>query len=221
MQKQFVIVSTVLFALAAFAAEGAKFKIDGIKTDWISPPLLKEIGGTSRGSFSDGIDATQLYVSNDAQYLYLFIGTSPSFGARFKKNKSSGNFCVVYIDSDNNQSTGCSNVIGFRYGKINGYEYKVNMPIGIYFNQDGTGTFATYSLTGVQDDGKFSALEVIQEKSSHEDKDFIAHGKDGVECKIPLASLGVKSGSTIKLLIAENIHIFKKEGYSKTEYTIK
>ena len=182
-------------------ADELNLTIDGNKNDWNSEPLVKEIGGTGRGSFDTDIDATQLYVNNDAKYLYLFFGTQPSFAKRYVKQKTTGAFCDVYIDIDNNPNSGCRNVIGFDFGKITGYEFKLWMPIGQYASPKENGTFAAYSLLGTRDDGDFSFLEPIFEKKSFEDTEFISHGRDGVEMKVPLDILRIKIGDHINLLI--------------------
>lgn len=221
MKYLFLLISFSLILSSTGIAEELDLAIDGNNNDWNSEPLVKEIGDTGRGSFDTEIDATQLYVNNDAKYLYFFFGTRPSFAEKYVENKTTGSFCDVYIDIDNNPNSGCRNVTGFSFGKITGYEFKLWMPIGQYATATENGTFASYSLLEAKDDGSFSLSNPILEERSLEDTEFIAHGRDGVEMKVPLDILGIKIGDHINLLIVENTHIFTKEGYTKTQYTLK
>lgn len=215
------VVGWVLLLTLCATAKETGVKIDGALDDWKpGGPLIAEAGASGRGSFN-GIDVKAVYVRNDSKNLYFFLATVPSLEAWFAETESSGGLCDIYIDTDNDSTTGCKDVLGFDYGEIAGYEFQIWMPVGQYSDENGTGVYSTYSLLPLDEDRKFNIANNVAEKSSMEDKQFIAHGKQGVEFAVSLQALGLSIGDTINLLIVEQAHSFDKEGYTKAQYSIQ
>lgn len=196
--------------------------LDGKADGWEGvPPVWEEAGAAGQGPFESGIDIKQVYLVNDAHHLYVFFRTTPSLRARYEKSPESGELCDLYFDTDNDAGTGCKDVDGFDFGKINGYELKAWIPVGIYTGTDGAEPFVTYDLLGADENGNFALSASVESQSSREPDALIAHGDDGVEMAIPLERLGVDVGATIRVLLKEAADPFAKERYSEGVYTLR
>lgn len=44
---------------------------------------------------------------------------------------------------------------------------------------------------------------------------LIAHGNDGIEFALPMDKLGLQAPNTVQILLAEQAHFLKKQGYSE------
>ena len=195
------------------------FTIDGLGEDWSGvEPVWAEAGAVGRGKFGDGIDIKNVMMQNDENYLYIFLQCSPSIDKRFEVTKTSGHLCDIYFNTDNDKSTGCSKVEAFEYGKIDGYEFKLWVPVGIAAGVGGQTCFVSYDLITPDEKGKFGFDSVASQSS--EASGFIQHGADGVEICLPLDKLKLKS-KTFGLLFQETADPFSAESFSEGSYTVK
>ncbi len=207
---------------SGYSKPSSKIKIDGCVDDWADiAPLWAEAGAPGRGKFERSIDLKQVYLTNDTDYLYVFICCSPTVRKRYDANPVSGNLGYMYFDTDNDSATGCKGVDGFDYGKIDGYEVRAWLPLGVFLGTGGSGPFALCELRGVGADGSFSKGKQLYDHKSNDPDALIAHGKDGVEFAVPLEVLGVKLGRTVRVLLHEDAHVFEKAGFSEGVVTLK
>ena len=167
------------------------------------------------------MDIRQTYVTNDEIYLYLFLRISPSPRQRNEGNASTGSIGDLYLDTDNDSRTGCRDVIGWDYGKINGYEFKSSFSLGVFQRGEESGWFVSCTVTKVDPNHGRFVFDRAFEAGSHEPESLIAEGPDGVEVAIPLSALNVNPGDTLRLLMHEKTHGFSdKELFSEGSYTV-
>lgn len=196
--------------------------IDGEAGDWENvAPLWLEAGLSAQGSTPEGgVDVKEVYVSNDSDYLYIMMRTVPSVSERFKKDPATGGVCDLFLDIDSNPKTGCANAWVMGYGELDGYEFKIWITLGVWYEKGRRWPFVIYKVYRSNKD-KFS--EDIAKASSigdEGDKRLIAHGKDGIELAIPLRHLEVQSGQVVRILLSEDAHIHEKGGHSIRVFTL-
>lgn len=200
-------------AVATLRPPSGPITVNGEGGDWSGiEPLWQEAGGTGRGSFGTGIDVKQVRFAKDDEKLYVFLHCSPSVAVRSAAKATSGELCNIYLDTDGDPATGCSEVQAFEYGTISGYEVKLWVPLGV---RKATGEpespYVACTITKAQA-GKFK-LDGIDYDSAN-DPSVVNHGAGGVELALPLAQLGLTSGR-LRVLISESTHSFDKIGYSE------
>lgn len=195
--------------------------VDGEASEWQDvDPVWEEGGAPGSGDFPDSIDIQQVYFSNDEAFLHVFLRASTTVQERFEDIGSSGELCDIFFDTDNNSATGCKDVDGFDYGKINGYEFRLWVPLGVQSGNEGIQPFVSYELMPTDESGQFM-FDSVAASQSLEPNGLIQHGGEGVEMSIPLKSLGVKAGSTIRLLFKESVDPFDKQRYNEGTYTLQ
>jgi len=198
---------------AVAPAESRLFSIDGNLQDWETRlPLWKEGGAEGRGTFETNIDVKKVYITNDSHFLFVFLQCSPSVVERFKLSPSGGVIGDLYLDTDNNPQTGSGPVATFNGEKFSGYELRAWIPIGVLTSQGQSEPYVACEIRPFTGDD-FSAFGIYRTESGAEASN-IAHGPDGVEIALPLDSLGIKTPATIRILLAENSHLFQEDGYS-------
>ena len=167
--------------------------VDGLASDWQGVrPVWEEGGAPGAGDFPDSIDIQQVYFSNDETFLHIFLRISPTIQKRFDDSANSGELCDIFIDTDNDSTTGCKDVDGFEYGKINGYEFKLWVPVGVRASNEETQPLVSYDLKPADANGQFTFESVAASKSLEPDA-LIQHGDEGVEMSIPPQIAGRES----------------------------
>lgn len=196
--------------------------IDGNASDWQDvEPVWEEGGAAGVGNNENGVDIKQVYFDNDEHFLYVFFRTTPTVQARFDKKPSSGYLGDIYFDTDNDPSTGCKGVSGHDYGDIDGYEFRLWVPLGIRSGSSGEQPFVNYRLRTVDEaDGGF-ALSAIASSKSLDQQPLIAHGEEGVELAVPMKPMDLEPGANVRLLLMEAVTMFDKERYSEGSYSVK
>lgn len=218
-----VVVAALLVGVCGCRKPGApappstKVKIDGVASEWgDAEPLWVESGLQGRGDF-DGLDIKQAYFCSDAEYLYAFFCATPTVQERFNERPQSGGFCDLYFDTDNDSATGCSDVIGFKYGKISGYEIKLSVQLGqgLDLGSRQPFPFVVYTVQTFNGSGQSPPDGAQFTQDSHQEGALIAHGQDGIELAVPLKELGLRGGISVRVLLCEQSHVFEKGGYSE------
>ena len=195
--------------------------LDGKASEWQGvDPVWEEGGASGTGDLPGSVDIQQVHFRNDEDFLYVFLRTSPTVQKRFADTGSSGELCDVFFDTDNDSATGCTDVDGFDYGKINGYDFRLWVPLGVQSGSEGSLPFVSYELQPADASGRFMFNAVIASQSVDSNA-LIQHGEEGVEMAIPLEPLGVKPGSTIRLLFKESVDPFDKQRYNEGTYIVQ
>lgn len=110
-------VVVILLVIAVPAVLAGTITVDGANTsnEWDTySPIVSDSGSDSG---SDDTDITDVYITNDADYLYFRIDT-----ASMPPNHGNGREVDIYLDTDQNGSTGCDDTIA--YGS--GYEGRIH-----------------------------------------------------------------------------------------------
>jgi len=193
------------------------FTLDGSMTDWIGQePLWRETGVEGRGPFEESIDIKQVFFKNDDKFLFVFMQLSPTIEERFKISGSGDIVGYLYLDTDNDPETGSSEVVkyaGFTEDKYRGYDVKVFLPVGVMSSSKGEKTpHVGYEIRSL-DNTEFSAMSEFKQ-NSFSSQALIAHGKDGIEFALPLDKLGLQPPKVVRILLSEQSHFSKKEGFS-------
>ncbi len=192
------------------------FTLDGSIKDWIGQePLWRETGVEGRGPFEESINIKQVFFKNDDKFLFVFMQLSPTIEERFKISGSGDIVGYLYLDTDNDPETGSSEVVkyaGFTEDKYRGYDVKVFLPVGVMSSSKGKTPCVAYEIRSL-DNAEFSHMSDFTQ-NSFSSQALIAHGKDGIEFALPLDKLGLQPPKTIRVLLAENAHFSKKEGYT-------
>jgi len=195
--------------------------VDGKASDWQNvQPVWEEGGAAGAGDFPDSIDVQQVYFCNDEAFLHVFLRVSPTIQTHFDDTAVGGELCDIFLDTDDDSATGCKDVDGFGYGKINGYDFKLWVPVGVSSSSDGIQPLVSYDLRRPDASGQFMHESVAASRSLEPDA-LIQHDTEGVEMSIPLKSLDVKAGSTIRLLFKESADPFDKKRYTEGTYVVQ
>jgi hypothetical protein len=198
------------------------FILDGSIKDWSGiEPIWNEGGAEGRGAFEHYVDIKQVYFKNDDRYLYVFMRCTPTVVERYKIHPYSGDIGDLYFDIDDDPATGSGKVLDsdvFKGEKYRGYEVKVWIPIGVFSSSGRSIPYTSYEVRLLENE-KFSVQGIYMQKSFDED-DLIAHGPDGIELALPLDKLGIKTRTTIRVLLKEASHFSEEEGYSVGSFNL-
>ena len=204
-----------------------KYKIDGNFDDWKSYQTAQIANGFPWDKLVitppyDGIMLKEFYYDSDDNYLYLFFKFKPTLQERYDKTHSSGALGYLYIDSDMDTNTGCTDfdtggtspIPGIVSGTstIPGAEFQIYFPIGIYMNSAASGCYVAYEIKRWDSTAK-SFAQTVRIADSREGGTLIAHGKDGVEVALLLTDFKLAKGSQISLAFWGNL--FVPEEYVK------
>ena len=192
------------------------FTLDGSIKDWSGiEPIWNEGGAEGRGAFEHYVDIKQVYFKNDDRYLYVFMRCDPTVAERYKIQPYSGDIGDLYFDIDNDPATGSGKVFEsdkFKGEKYRGYEVRVWIPIGVFSSSGQSSPCASYEVRLLENE-KFS-VHGIYKQASYSENDLISHGPDGIEFALPLDKLGIKTLTTIRVLLKESSHFSEEQGYS-------
>ena len=128
----------LLFCLISPSLFG-QIAVDGIYEDWKSADLIV----SEKGDHS-GLDITDVWVSNDADHLYIRIDTDREFDIQDSEN------ITIYIDADDNSATGyrangLGSEISFYFGNRQGFlNYESDF---VQTNHAGLGLIALPTIT--------------------------------------------------------------------------
>jgi hypothetical protein len=199
-----------------------KYKIDGSFDDWKTYETAKTDTGIDWSNVVitgyEGIHLKEFYYDNDNNYFYLFFKFKPTVQERWDKNHSSGDLGYLYIDTDANTNTGCSNVDADGTSTIPGAEIQIYFPIGFYMNEAGSGCYVACE-TKRWDAAIKSFAQTVRTEDSRENAPLIEHGKDGVEVAIPLADLGLVKGNEFAFTFWGDL--VSKEYVKRTTFRLK
>ncbi len=205
---------------AQAAASPLLFTLDGSLKDWAGiEPLWNEGGAAGRGAIESNIDIKQVYFKNDAQYLYVFMQIAPTIEERFKISATGDILANLYIDTDNNPTSGSGAVGLFESEKYKGYEMRIYLPVGIMSNPDKKIPYIAYEVRPLEG-GNFSANAIVRWESYSEGS-LIAHGPEGVEFALPLETLGLSVPTTVRVLLAERSHWDEEQGHTVGQLTLE
>ena len=198
------------------------FNLDGLPTEWSDEQIiLKECGVAGEGVFK-AIDVKEIYLNNDENFFYFYFKMNKSIKDQFAK-KGGADFLDIYIDIDRNDKTGCKGVNGFDFGNINGYEYELRTSLVTKGHTEG--------LDFIVDSYYLNALIVAPEKDGifffdflfepDNPEKYIHDSQEGVELALPIKSLNITKGDTVKFLFVERNNLLIQEGYNQIDYTLK
>ncbi len=224
-----------------------KFTLNGLADEWdgISPLFPSPGEKVDDPGFS--VDIIKVYMTNDKDFVYFLMRCLPTIQERFKNNGIGGGFGDLYFDLDNNRETGSTDTDVGAFGYGNGFELKAFVELGVHdLHGPDEKPYVHHTLKRLHISGadfgskRLSDLnftevpEALAKKRSYEWKDVpdgaqfshkpnsrIAFGEDGVEFKIPMKMFGLRPGQTMRVMLAEDAHEFKMEGYTVGPYTVK
>jgi hypothetical protein len=195
------------------AASQLLVTLDGKIQDWGSiEPLWNEGGMAGRGAFESNIDIQQVYFKNDSQYLYVFMRISPTIEDRFKKSPTGDIIGDLFLDLDNNPSTGSNAIEGREEEKYKGYEARVHLPVGVITSGGKSSPYVVYEV--YTHEGGFYGINTADRQDTMSEGALISHGPDGIEFAVRLDILKLALPATIRVMLAEHSHFSKEEGYS-------
>lgn len=193
--------------------------LDGKIQDWAgTEPLWNEGGMAGRGAFESNIDIQQVYFKNDSQYLYAFMRISPTIEDRFKKSPTGGIIGDLFLDLDNNPNTGSNAFEGREEEKYKGYEARVHLPVGVITSEGKSSPFLGYEV--YRHEGGFYGINTVDRQDTMSEGALISHGPDGIEFAVRLDILKLALPTTIRVMLAEQSHFGKEEGYSVAQLTL-
>lgn len=201
------------------------FEVDGEAKDWSGiEPFVQEAGIDGRSN-EHYLDVKEVVLSNDSNYLYVFLRCDPSIEEWFSIIGTSRGICDLLFDTDNRSDTGCDFTFGFNDRLAKGYEIKTWIMLELH-TDIGTSTESytvSYELFRPEQDGTFALNRVRgTHQSSHRFGSLILDGTDGVEMAIPLKKLGVKANQTVRVLLIEVSNLAGlQEGSSAGTYTFR
>ena len=199
-----------------------QIRIDGLDKDWSGiDALIDEVGLPSEGG-SGGFDVKKLYLAYDEQNLYFLITMDKGVDEYLAQKQSSGCIGDIYLDTDNKSDTGCINKMMFAYGNITGYDYKIWIPTSSGIMRAGkkypSVTCEVYRPNKQRN--SFFGFAIYEHRSSEDNSKIQFSGKN-VEFLIPLETLNVKKGITVKAVFAESANQFNKNGNTPFSFVLK
>ncbi len=197
----------------SFTVDG---RLDGRLDEGLGEPIVAEAGEIGRGPF-DGVDIKEVVVANDEAFLYIYMGTAPSVAQQYRETESTGLLCDVYVDVDNDASTGCEDFELVGYGPISGFERKIHVPQTVFASTRGNGYELVCTVQTPDGRGQWAGPSPFSDEAKAQP---IADSTVGVEMCIPLAKLDLKPGDTVRILMQENANCFEPEGCNEFVYTI-
>ena len=181
-------------------------QVDGSIDKWLTKTPAWDNGPAPADQSPQDIHIGKVFFDNDEHYLYVFLQCSPTIADRYKLTQDSGDIGGIFFDPDNNPDTGSPPESSGASPDARGYKTKLYLSIGVFAGTSGGGTFVGYDMfrfTGqhLDDNNGFNAeIPDAYETSMHPNQQ-IAAGKDGVEMAIPLDVLGLKPGTTARIMI--------------------
>ena len=197
------------------------FKLDGKADDWAGIAPFWAEGGAPGQDLPDEsvIDIRQVYFKNDTQYLYGFMGISPTIEDRFRKFQSGGIIGNLFLDTDNSPKTGSNAAEGRESDLYKGYEIRVWIPIGVV---TGSGkSFPTVSYEIYTHEGGFYGINIADRQNTMDEGSLIAFGPDGIEFALKLEAMKLTIPATFRIMLAEHSHFDTDQGYSVGQLTIE
>jgi hypothetical protein len=187
-------------------------EIDGSMNDWSAHTLLwDETGdaGLKPWPLDDSIDIKEMYYANDTDFLYIFM--SCDVGSNFNKNpNSSGILAYIYIDSDNDTTTGATEIDDSGSNHVVGADIKIWIPIMVSGSIEGIQKGFDYRLSvfdkasqTFEMDSKF----IVREESTLDSNSLISFSDVGVELAIPLKDIEKSIGDNFTFTMLEWAHM--------------
>ena len=166
------------YSASATGVSAPDFTIDGFKEAMYStaPSVADPTGDT--GSW--GIEFTKLYITNDATDLFIALDLKTVDG-QWKQME-------VFIDADNNTATGITSLTDNAWGLMDHPQSVIFTSIGADFG------FRAWSADYTNFVAMTNGIDVKSDVS------YQGTWPTFLELSVPLATLGVTSGSTIKLI---------------------
>ncbi|HBG60236.1 MAG: hypothetical protein A2Y03_05505 [Omnitrophica WOR_2 bacterium GWF2_38_59] len=185
-----------------------------------------EVGDISRNSKCSH-DIKTIYTKTVPGYLIFKAVTETNISKCLQAANMAGAVMEVYIDADNDRSTGQNTF----WGKIPGFEFHIKLLAGIDYgnqgfitegrlnNQDPIDFFASHDV-GDCTDSSLCFTKIINSL----DNDAISNSELGdnfISAKIPIEKLGLTPGKKIRLIFRESGSKDIKEGsFSQEKYLI-
>lgn len=202
-----------------------RFALDGVGPDDATlEPVLAECGIVGRGSFGHGIDLKQLYLDNDAERLYLYTPTEPSIAERYAEQQATGGLLELYIDTDNDPTTGCVDYDVFGYEPVSGYDRKVVLEVGVSSTMkygDSEATNSYFLVLRVEKSDGAKRWDKTFGGMFDDSKAYVADSDTGVEMVLPLEELDLTPGDTVRMLLQEKADSFVPESCNTFTYQLK
>ncbi len=194
--------------------------LDGCAADWEGvEPILKEAGLPDRGD-RGGFDVKQVYLKTDSRNLYLFARCEPTILKQFADKPVGGQLFEMYLDTDNQVDTGTANMKVSGFYEAPGYDRKIWVTAGVTLDRTTGPRNPTATVFVFQSqDGAFPAGSTWK-TTSDDPNASVAPGPDGVEAIIPLDTLGLKPGATVRMLLVEHSHFSDRDGFNETKFTV-
>jgi hypothetical protein len=206
-----LIITVIAFALTSCerqppeiaAYHPTKYMIDGESSDWSSDKIfINEVGALSDST--SRVDLKQLYLDYDDSFLYLFIKCDPGLVTHFKKHPVSGILAYLYLDYDQDITTGADRIDHSGNEAILGTETRIWIPLGTAISLTSNETAFTVSFEVSQwnpHTGEFDSHFRADSKFSN--CELVSYTDDGVEMAIPLESLNLSTGNSFDLICCE------------------
>lgn len=191
----------------------------GLAKQWEGvEPLVREAGLPGRGSFNH-IDVKQVYIKTDPQNLVLFACCQPSVEGAFTEDAKSYGILTIYMDTDGRADTGTPNKETSWHEGLPGSDLQIDVGMRIYVNvlthkSQPAVSFQVRRWTGN------SWGSPVWSADSHKPNGPVAHDKDGIEASIPLATMGLKPGAKVRMLLVENAHFMEQGALKEATFTV-
>ncbi len=222
--------------------------VDGSVSDWEDVSPLWQEGGSPLEDPGFSIDVKQVRVTNDENTIFMLLSCVPTIAERLRRHPLPGKIGYLYLDVDNDRTTGTTDAELETYGYSNGYEFRLSLDVDIMRNEEGVarhcvryvlekldreevertlerlaGTRLANNPIMRQVARKYLLWSRVEEGcgNSLQPGAQIASGEDGVELAVPLKLLGLTTYKGIRLLLVEEAHDYDLDGYSVRYYTVK
>lgn len=202
---RFFSIGAITLLLSANSKHKLKYTIDGSNADWDKSKLISlNIGGTKKPTFNSDVDIQHFYMDIDRHYLYIYFSVAPNLVKRYSQMKSSGIIAYLYIDSDNNKTTGVNKKDSSGNKAMIGSETLIWVPLsGASKLKPGSKEKIVSCFISHWDKTNRSFDEkVTSDKYSNISK-FIKYSEKGVEIALERKDLNIKDDNDFKFTVIE------------------
>jgi len=187
--------------------------LDGKLDDWSDvEPFWTEAGIAGSGPSESDIDIRTVYFRNDARYLYVFLRIFPTIEERFKISATGDIIGDLFLDTDNQPSTGSEASGLFPDEKFKGYEVRIHIPVGVLRSEGKSTPYAAYEI--YTQEGGFYGINVVDRQDTMSEGSLIAQGSEGLEFALRLEAMKLAQPTTVRVLLQEHSHFDEAGGYS-------
>ena len=199
-----------------------EIKINGSGDTWAGRgEILKEVGLPGDGGMG-GFDIKSLQMAYDEENLYFLIHMDKGIDEYFAAKEAGGTIGSIYLDTDNDTTTGCVDKDMYGFPNLNGYDVHIWIPVGVSYSDNSSKPLVSYGVYPPREKrDEFEISKKIAEAGSLENPDIIQHKGKAIEFAIPLKALNIKTGTNVKGVISEYANSFNKGAVNNFTFSIK